>query len=220
MLSKRDWLRTLADRTAESLDYCVLDCEMTGLDQRKHEIISIGAVKIRHGRILLEESFHRLVRPAEWEMTKNNVLIHRISHDQVGNGEEPDRVISDFLDFISDSVLIGHFAFIDINFLNRLMKKLSQGKIRNPVLDTVAIFKWRLMHDKSWQLLNADNHQAIRNVSLRLPEICDRLDVPRFREHHAYYDALTTACLFLKLLKMVEAAGIYAFRDIYKIAGL
>jgi DNA polymerase III epsilon subunit-like protein len=58
----RDWL--LFDEK-----YVVLDTELTGLDEKKDSIVSIGAVRMHGGSIALGDTFYRLLKPEtvfEW----------------------------------------------------------------------------------------------------------------------------------------------------------
>ena len=43
--------------------YVVVDTELTGLDEKKDSIVSIGAVRMTGGRIELGDMFYRLVSP-------------------------------------------------------------------------------------------------------------------------------------------------------------
>ena len=49
--------------------YVVLDTEVTGLDEKKDSIVSVGAVRMRGGSIALGDTFYRLLKPEtvfEW----------------------------------------------------------------------------------------------------------------------------------------------------------
>ncbi len=197
----------LKGRLASSVDFTVLDCEMTGLDLVKHEIISIGAVKIRRGEIDLSQSFYRVLRPRRLEMSKENVLIHGLNHDTVAAGEDPELVLDDLVDFIQDTILVGHFVAIDLGFLNILFARGNRRRPEQPILDTRSLQEWYL-----------DNAARGRQTAgLQLCAIAKQFNLPSFQAHHAYYDALTTACLFLKQLSIMAKAGIYTLEDIYNI---
>ena len=56
----------------------VVDTELTGLDEKKDSIVSIGAVRMTGGRIELGDMFYRLVsprdgslRPTAWSFTRS-----------------------------------------------------------------------------------------------------------------------------------------------------
>jgi hypothetical protein len=53
-----------------------------------------------------------------------------------------------------------------------------------------------------------------------LEEIVKELGLPRYPAHHAFYDALTTGLVFLKLVGEYEAAGAVQFRALYREAGV
>ena len=68
-----DQSRPLSDYT-----FVVCDTELTGLNRRRDQIISIGAVKIINLRIELNQVFHQYIRPRNLEHT-DSTLIHRIT---------------------------------------------------------------------------------------------------------------------------------------------
>ena len=57
----------------------VFDCETTGLDPKKDEIISIGAVKIKGNKILTNEAFHLFVEQKK-QINHESITIHQIRH--------------------------------------------------------------------------------------------------------------------------------------------
>ena len=198
----------LAGRSIDDIDYCVLDCEMSGLDVTRHEIISIGAVRIQGGEIDLGNSFYRVIRPERVNMSVDNVLIHRLNHDQVSAGEDPFRVMDDFLAFIADTVLVGHFISIDLGFLNALFVHQNRSRPSQPALDTRHLHEWYLDQQK-------DSHRE--PYDMHLTGIVKRMNIPQFPAHHAFYDALTTACLFVKQLDILRSHGHQTLGDIYQI---
>ena len=46
-------------------EFVVFDTELTGLNQRKDEIIAIGGVRIKNLRICCEDTFYALIKPRE-----------------------------------------------------------------------------------------------------------------------------------------------------------
>ena len=58
--------------------YVVFDTELTGLNIKKDSIVSIGALKMRGGKIDLNETYYRVVDPKAM-FTGQSVLIHGIT---------------------------------------------------------------------------------------------------------------------------------------------
>ena len=58
-------------------EWVALDCETTGLDVRRDQIVSIGAVRIRRNRLLTSQRLELLVRP-ERALKAASMRIHRL----------------------------------------------------------------------------------------------------------------------------------------------
>lgn len=50
-------------KSIKELNYVVVDTELTGLNERRDSIISIGAIKMHGGRIDMGNTFYKLVKP-------------------------------------------------------------------------------------------------------------------------------------------------------------
>ncbi len=206
-------MKHLSGRLATSITYCVIDCEMTGLDPEKDEIIAIGAVKVIKSCVRLDQAFYRVVCPPKLEMTRENALIHQISHQRVVGGEKSEKAMSAFCSFIEDCVLVGHFSSIDMSFLDNLNKRLGRDPFQQPLLDTRKLQQWRLKFENR-------HRSEFGQRELQLSSICQEMKIPTYQAHHAFYDALTTACLFLKQLDLLAKAGYLTYRDLHRIAGV
>ena len=57
-------------------EWVALDCETTGLNVHRDEIISIGAVRIVGDRILTSERLELLVRPSKRRISADSVRVH------------------------------------------------------------------------------------------------------------------------------------------------
>ena len=119
--------------------YVVVDTELTGLDEKRDSIVSIGAVRMTGGKINIGDTFYRLVSPRT-ELTAASVVIHEIMPSDVAASPAIGPVLEEFLDFCGESVLVGHFISIDLAFLNREMKRLRSAAIRNRAVDTFSIY--------------------------------------------------------------------------------
>ena len=94
--------------------YVCFDLETTGLDPLYNEIIEIGALKVRDGKVA--ERFMEFIHPQE-EISPMITNLTGITNEMVANARPADAVISDFLEFCEDDVLIGHNVGFDYSFM-------------------------------------------------------------------------------------------------------
>jgi len=186
----------LENRLLTELTYTVFDMETTGLNPSEgDEILSIGAIRIVNCRLLREERLEQLVDPLRnipWE----SVQIHGIHPEMLIGQPTIDKVLPRFQQFIESTILVAHNAAFDMRFL-QMKEKQTAVKVINPVLDTL--------------LLSAVVHPSHSNHDLEA--IAQRLGVPILGRHTAVGDALVTGELFLKLLPLLAANGIYTLKD-------
>ncbi len=181
----------LENQPLESLTYTVFDTETTGLNPKGgDEIISIGAVRIVNGRLLTGEIFDQLVDPRR-SLPYESVKVHGIQPEMLKGKPTIDKVLPMFNGFTEETVLVGHNAAFDMRMLQ--MKERQTGvRFINPVLDTL--------------LLSAVVHPAQNDHSLEA--IARRLGIRIKGRHTALGDAMSTGEVFLKLIPLLEKAGI------------
>ena len=95
--------------------FVVLDCETTGLNPRTDRIITIGAVAVRNGEIVLGDSFESLLKVTE---NTSAVTVHGITRDESLKGIEESEALEGFLDYLQDGVIVGHHIGHDIASLD------------------------------------------------------------------------------------------------------
>ncbi|MDA8100125.1 MAG: exonuclease domain-containing protein, partial [Nitrospiraceae bacterium] len=77
-------------------EFAVIDTELTGLDDVKDGIISIGAVHMTGGAIGIGDVYYHLVSPGA-ELTAENVVIHEITPTEVASKPSIGEVLTTFL---------------------------------------------------------------------------------------------------------------------------
>jgi len=174
----------------------VFDTETTGLDPSGgDEIISIGAVRIIDGKLHSEETYDQLVNPKR-NIPLVSLKIHEIYPEMLADKPTIETVLPQFYRFTKGSVLIAHNAAFDMKFIQ--MKEEKTGiRFVNPVLDTLLLSS--VCHP------NADLHN--------LEDVAYRLGVNIIGRHTALGDSIVTAEVFLKLIPILEAKGIYTLRE-------
>lgn len=173
-------------RLLKDLDFVVVDVEATGAKTPPNRLIELGAYRIRGGRIV--DKFLSLVNP-EIPIPRFVASLTGISNDMVKHAPVFADVAPQWLDFVSDSVLVAHNAPFDTSFLNHEISRVYPGhRMVNPHLCTVRLSR-RALPDLS-------NH--------RLETIATHFSIPIVSRHRAGSDALATAEIFILLLTELE----------------
>ena len=195
----------------QSYDFVVFDTELTGLDKRRDEIVSIAAVRIRGMKICLDDTFHSLLRTKS-RLAGEGTFVHRITPQQIMKAPEPETIIPGFFDYCAGSVLVGHLPELDFSFLDKTSQRIMGGKLSNPCLDTMALarYLWKPRQKKRVQDLP-------RISSLNLTELSSTCGIPLFPSHAALGDALQTACLFLFLVDRFNRLGWTTLHQFFRV---
>ena len=190
--------------------FVVCDTELTGLNRKKDELVSIGAVKITNLQIDLSSMFHKFVRPREMAHTRAT-LVHRITPEQLENADPIELILPQFLDYIYGSLLVGHHLMLDMHFLNKAAKQVLGGTLSNPGVDTM-----RMAQGYNRVRLGHYHEHNPREISYNLDDLGKEYNLPSFKPHDALEDALQTAYLFLYLIKKFRKGGLVTLKDIYQ----
>lgn len=189
--------------------FVVCDTELTGLNRRRDEIISIGAVRIVNLQIELSRTFHQYIQPKNIDPNAAT-FVHRITPEQLLHAPPVEEVLPDFIDFCGDGLLVGHFISIDMHFLNKAARKTLGGTLFNPSIDTMRLAK-------GYKGAQCVDHfgGCDQSASYNLDDLSTEFNLPRFKAHDALEDALQTAYLFLFLVKKLKHGGIRTLKELY-----
>jgi DNA polymerase-3 subunit epsilon len=165
----------------------VFDCETTGLNPKKDDIISIGALKIRGNQVLTNEKFERFVKP-KGGVNAESIKIHLIRECDLDEAKEIDTVIEEFIEFVGNRPLVGYYLEFDVAMINKYLKPKLGIKLPNLQTEVSSIY-----HNKKIGFIP----QGI--VDLRFDSIMKDLDLPIMGKHDAINDAIMTALIYIKL---------------------
>jgi DNA polymerase-3 subunit epsilon len=190
--------------------YVAIDTELTGLDEKKDAIVSLGAVRMTGGTVHLGETFYRLVNPGT-RITAESVVIHEITPDDVRGQPGIETALRDFLFYCGRDVLVGHFVSIDLGFLCRDARRISGAPLENPVIDIFSIYTWLRMRMQTAACFAAPE----KGITLYDIARCFHIGVEG--AHNAVQDAFLTAQLLQRFLPMLKEAGAMDVGDLLRI---
>ena len=168
-------------------EYVCFDCETTGLDPKKDDIISIGAVIIKNNTIVASKKFVKFIKP-KTKLQVEAIKVHHIRECDLQDAEDINKVIKEFLEFIGSRTLVGYFLEFDIAMINKYLKPTLGIKLPNRALEVSAIY-----YDYKIERIPQGN------IDLRFNTIMNELKIPSLGKHDAYNDAIMTSMIFLKL---------------------
>ena len=194
----------------EAYEFVVFDTELTGLDERRDEIVSIGAVRIRNLQIVAGDTFHMHVKPTR-PLPKDSTLVHRITPQDSVNAPPLTEVLPHFVTYCGKALLVGYYTDLDTAFLNRFSKRILGETMRNPCIDTLRLARVHL------DLCGLPRRrQAGEGISYSLKGLSELYNLPPFNPHDALQDALQTAYLFLFLAKKLQTRGYVTLRELFR----
>lgn len=168
-------------------DFLALDLETSGLNPARDEIISIGYVPLRRGRVRLREARHRLVRIRGG--VAQSAALHGLTDDRLAEGRALGAVLAEVLEALAGRVLLVHHAPLDVGFLHAACGHHYGVGLSARVVDTLALAARRARR----------RQDDLPEGALRLHALRRRYGLPRYPAHDALTDALATAELFLAL---------------------
>lgn len=185
----------------EEARFTVLDTELTGLDVRKDDIVSIGALHMQGRRIPLGGAFQTLVRPSA-SLDGRTVVVHQITPSQLEGQPLIQEVLKPLLGYLDGTVLVGHFIAIDLAFLDRDMRRWRGRQLLIRAVDTLALYGWLRRRQVDHPAL------ALEAPAPSLFALAKAFEVPVEAAHTALGDAYVTAQVLQRMLPLLEAAGV------------
>ncbi|MCS6989524.1 MAG: UvrD-helicase domain-containing protein [Chloroherpetonaceae bacterium] len=192
-----------------------IDMESTGLNPYQDEAIEVAAVKFgKSGKVA---EFHRFIKPTK--PVGDSEKVHGISDAFLQeNGRDPKIVFGALLDFIGDSVLVGHNIGFDLDLLKSNLRRLELDLIDFVAFDTLDLSR-RYAKLRDYKLLTVCRHYGISLPTHRAMDDANavaelvralaptlqegaRLREQHLFEHRASFDAL--ARLFERWQKQLE----------------
>ena len=174
-------------------EYVCLDCETTGLNPKKDEILSIAAVHIKDNKIIMRKRFNIFVKPSK-KIDAESIKIHRIRPVDLKNAVRPKIAIYELLEFIGNKPIVGYYIKFDIAIISKYTKKYIGIDIPNESIEVSSMYYRSRKKTSEYEF-----------IDLKFDTIMKELDIPVLGKHDALNDAIMTAMIFLKLKDLTPA---------------
>lgn len=171
----------------EGDEVIIYDTETTGLNPKKDEVLSIGAIKVKGNRILTSEMFEVFLRPSG-SISKKSIEIHGIRPCDLDQALDPDEGIKKFIEFVGNRPLIGYYLEFDVAMIDKYLKRWLGIRLPNQKTEVSGLY---------YDLKIGRIPQG--HVDLRFETIMKELGIPNMGQHNAVNDAIMTAMIYLKI---------------------
>lgn len=136
--------------------FIVMDLETTGLDPKRHRILELGAIEVAQGSP--KERFHALILQEAPLSAEVRSLTGLTEEDLVSHGRELRTVLPAFLEFLGDSLLVGHNLSFDLDFLYAACAEHDVMLPRNRRIDTLMLARRLVSDAPGYQLAALTQH--------------------------------------------------------------
>jgi DNA polymerase-3 subunit epsilon len=174
--------------------FVAIDVETTGLDPRRDEVLSFGAVPIERGRIVAREVLSGLVRP-QAPPPPASIEIHGLRAADLEAAPPAAQALAPLAQALQGRIPVAHAAWVERAFVGPRLRSLGR-RLPRAIVDTMML----------WRLLSVMRGQGDPGPC-SLSGVASELGLPVHRPHEAEGDALTTAQAFLALATHLEAHG-------------
>ncbi|NRA61694.1 MAG: 3'-5' exonuclease [Psychrobium sp.] len=181
-----------------------IDLEMTGLNPKKHEVISMAWVPIINGEIVLSQAQTLLIKADNG--VGDSAIIHGIVDSDLKHAVSLAQGLEQLLQAMQGRVLVAHHGALDIAFLQQGAQKVYGHKLSFQLLDTLLLESKRLSRQG----------EHFDKQLLRLHRCCERYHLPALRAHNALSDALATAQLLLAQSAVIGGAQPLTLKQLMK----
>ena len=197
--STRRGLRRLRDPAYRFLfdpapprEWVALDCETTGLDRRRDEIVALAAVRIAGERILCSQRLHLLVRPRG--EPGDSARVHRLRGRDLAAGLPVREALDRLLRFAGSRPLVGYYLEFDLAMIERELRPWLGIGLPQARIEVSALY-----HDHKLRQLPEWARQGQVRIDLRLASMMRDLGLPMRDAHDPFNDAEMAALAFVKL---------------------
>ena len=158
-------------------EYCIVDIETNGSKPGRSQVIEIGAVMLKEGKIV--DRYETFVACAY--LPEHITKLTGIEPADLVDAPSRKEALTGLRDFMGDAVFTAHNVGFDHTFLNASFQRFGLGPIGNPVLCTIDLAR-----------------RTFESERYGLAYLNDFLGPEMPAHHRAYNDALAASKVLLK----------------------
>jgi DNA polymerase-3 subunit epsilon len=180
-------------KSLDEVEFVVLDLELTGLDPKLHEIVSVAWVTMCSDRIQLKNATH--IINSDVKELEQSPVFHGIDEQTLNQGVSFETLMTQLCEAVRGKVLVCHNAYLDWGFIRLNSKSLGLDAQPLAIIDTMQIEKKRQLKQNT----------ELQQDCLTLANCRNRYQLPEYEVHNALTDALATAELLLVQIHKIGA---------------
>jgi DNA polymerase-3 subunit epsilon len=169
-----------------------IDCETTGFDTKKDDIIYVSAIRVADNHILTSSAFNAVIRPEGAEMRAEAIRVHQLRAVDVEGGRPMAEVLPELLEFIGGRPLVGYWIDYDVAMLDRCVRRGYGFRLPNRRIEVSELY----------YALKYGNAPQGTQVDLSFNAIARDLGLRELPAHDAFNDALSAAEMYVQLTDM------------------
>ena len=174
-----------------SLDAVVIDTETTGSNAFTASIIQMGGIQIKNGELNTNQTLEELVNPDK-PIDQDATAKHGLTEEHIKYAQSFKNAKEKLDNFIARQIAVGHHIAYDLTVLKRCTQE--------------AGLEWQQPRALCTRLLAKAIEPTLANHSL--DTLANWYQIEIEKRHNAYYDAILTAKLFLKLIPLLRELGV------------
>ncbi len=191
-------------------DFIVLDLETTGLNPAKDKIIEIGAIQFLNG--VENDSIQELVNPGI-PIPDFITKLTGIRDKDVESAQPIEKIFPTLMDFISDSLIIGHQVNFDASFLEYILR-LEYHDFANWDNETT---RFKYMQNKRLDTLFFSRIFLPFLSRMKLGTVAAHFNIDLENAHRAIDDARATGHIFLEFIEKALATDTQVLQKISRL---
>lgn len=163
-------------------EYVIIDIETNGSKPGRSQVIEIGGVKVKDGKII-----DRLETPVHCAYIPQNIIeLTGIDPKDLIDAPSRKEALLMLKKFMADAIFVAHNVDFDYTFLSASFKRFGLGCIGNMRLCTIDLAK-----------------RTLQSQKYGLAGLCETLNIKMHSHHRAYSDALCSWQIMQESLKHI-----------------